>query len=109
LGDRIPGKNPLFGGFFYDQISLEFNGPYFLSLAYMRGFMPFYEIWIKENIDSDMLNYFDDLTVSGMVSGGTTISGNLPDQAALLGLLGRIQGLGLNIIMVSKNINNGES
>ncbi len=45
--------------------------------------------------------WFDGLTVTPESHGDTTISGHVPDQAALYGLLAKVRDLGLTIVSAS--------
>jgi hypothetical protein len=58
-----------------------------------------YEIRIRGEFGRRQCIAFDDLNVS--VSGGhTLLSGRLPDQAALYGVLRRLEELGLEIVHI---------
>jgi hypothetical protein len=58
-----------------------------------------YEITFSGQADRTLRAQFDDCAVS-TGSGTTTLRAELPDQAALSGLVQRIAGLGLEIIRV---------
>jgi hypothetical protein len=58
-----------------------------------------YEITFSGQADRTLRAQFDDCAVS-TGSGTTTLRAELPDQAALSGLVQRIAGLGLEIIHV---------
>lgn len=59
------------------------------------------EIRIKEHLASDWANWLEDAAITPEAGGGVAISGQLADQAALLGLLNRLHALNLTIVSVS--------
>ena len=67
--------------------------------------MPFgggsYEIRVKGRLTGSQLTAFEDLTAS-VESGGTVLRGPVRDQAALYGLLDRVQSLGLELVEVRR-------
>jgi len=64
----------------------------------------FYQIRIKGHLDETLAGWFEDVTVSNLEEGDALLSGPLPDQAALQGLLNRISSLGLTLISVNSVI-----
>lgn len=60
-----------------------------------------YEIRIRGHLDDTLASWFDGLTVSNLEDGNAVLSGPIPDQAALQGLLKRISNLGLTLISVN--------
>ena len=60
-----------------------------------------YQIKIKGHLDETLASWFEDLTVTNLEEGITLLTGPLPDQAALQGLLKRISNLGLTLISVN--------
>ena len=60
-----------------------------------------YQIKIKGHLDVTLTGWFDDMTVSNLEEGDALLSGPLPDQAALQGILKRISNLGLTLISVN--------
>jgi len=60
-----------------------------------------YHIKIKGHLDVTLASWFEDLTVSNLEEGDALLSGPLPDQAALQGILKRISDLGLTLISVN--------
>jgi hypothetical protein len=60
-----------------------------------------YHIKIKGHLDDTLAIWFDSLTVSNLEEGDALLSGPLPDQAALQGILKRISDLGLTLISVN--------
>ena len=61
----------------------------------------FYQIKVKSHLDNTLAGRFDDLTITNLKDGDTLLSGLLPDQAALQGVLNRISSLGLALISVN--------
>jgi len=61
----------------------------------------FYQIRVKGHLDDTLASWFDGLTVSNREEGDALLSGPLPDQAALQGILKRISNLGLVLISVN--------
>ncbi len=67
-----------------------------------RGFMPeFYEILVKGHLDQRWSDWFTGMELTHLENDGTRISGVLPDQAALYGLLEHIRDLNLTLISVN--------
>lgn len=67
--------------------------------------MPIYEIKIKGHIDSQWQAWFDDLVITLTDGGDTVLQGPLADQAALHGVLKKINNLGLTLISVNSYSN----
>ncbi len=59
-----------------------------------------YEIRLMGHLDARWATWFDGLTVRHGSDGTTVISGQVPDQAALHGLLQRVRDLGLPLVSV---------
>ena len=63
----------------------------------------YYEIKIKGHLDEHWSDSFADLKLTHLEGDGTLLSGTLPDQAALHGLLERIRDLNLTLISVTSS------
>ena len=61
----------------------------------------YYEIKIKGHLDSYWSDWFAGLTLTHLEGDETLLSGSLPDQAALHGLLERVRDLNLTLISVA--------
>jgi hypothetical protein len=66
----------------------------------MRG--PFYyEILVTGALDECWQDWFEGLRLENQENGQAVLSGPLPDQSALHGVLAKIRDLNLNLISVS--------
>ena len=61
----------------------------------------YYEIRIKGRLDKTWADWFDGLTIRHKDKGETLLTGSLPDQAALHGVLNRLRDLGVQLISVN--------
>lgn len=61
----------------------------------------YYEIKIRGHLDQWWSEWFADLELTHLEGDETLLSGSLPDQAALHGLLERIRDLNLTLISVT--------
>jgi len=64
-----------------------------------------YEIQVQGRIGERWVPWFEDMTVSAEDEAQfatTTLTGTVPDQAALLGLLQRLYTLGLPLLLVQR-------
>jgi hypothetical protein len=62
-----------------------------------------YEIKIRGHLDQCWSERFAGLRLTHLDENETLLSGSLPDQAALHGLLVRVRDLGLELISVSRD------
>lgn len=61
----------------------------------------YYEIKVKGNLDQRWSEWFAGLTLTYLDKDTTLLSGALPDQSALYGLLERMRDLNLTLISVN--------
>jgi hypothetical protein len=61
----------------------------------------YYEIRVRSHLENDWADWFDGLTITNLEGGEALLSGTLPDQGALHGVLNRISNLGLVLISVN--------
>ena len=61
-----------------------------------------YEIHIKGHLSANWSDWFDGLTVTNLEQGESLITGPVPDQAALHGLLARVYSLNLTLLGVRR-------
>lgn len=59
------------------------------------------EIRFKNHLDNCWLVWFEGLLVENLADGEVLVSGCLPDQAALFGLLNKIRDLNLKVVSLS--------
>jgi len=62
----------------------------------------YYEIRIQDHLDATWAQWFDGLSLAWTDSGETIISGLLPDQAALHGILNKLYRLNLTLLSIIK-------
>jgi hypothetical protein len=62
----------------------------------------FYEIRVRGRLGPEWSAWFDGLTISHQPQGETVLSGPVPDQAALHGILIKIRDLGLPLVSVHR-------
>ena len=62
-----------------------------------------YEIRVEGHLTDRWSDWFEGLAIHLEANGVTVLDGCLPDQAALLGVLTRIQALNLVLISVSRS------
>lgn len=62
----------------------------------------YYQIRIHGHLEKHLWYWFDDLTVTNLENGECLLSGYVPDQAALFGILIRIRDLGLILVSVNR-------
>ncbi|MBI9043473.1 MAG: hypothetical protein JEZ06_03255 [Anaerolineaceae bacterium] len=61
----------------------------------------FYEIRLKGHLAARWVKWFDDLAITLDENGNTLLSGPVPDQAALHGLLRKVRDVGLPLLSVN--------
>jgi hypothetical protein len=61
-----------------------------------------YEIRVEGHLTDRWTDWFEGLEIRNEPKGETTLSGVLIDQAALMGVLGKIQALNLTLISVNR-------
>jgi hypothetical protein len=62
----------------------------------------FYEIRIEGHLDAQGWDWFDGMSVTLEADGNTLLSGPVPDQPALYGLLRKVRDLGAPLISVNQ-------
>ena len=62
----------------------------------------FYEIRLEGHLDTQWQDWFDGMSVTLEADGTTILSGPVPDQPALYGLLRKFRDLGLPLISLSQ-------
>lgn len=65
----------------------------------------FYEIRIKGHLDAQWQDWFDGMSITLEADGTTLLSGPVPDQPALYGLLRKVRDLGLPLVSVNLRAN----
>lgn len=68
----------------------------------MRSQEQFYQIVLKGHIGLDWCDCFDRVFIEYTPEGQTLLTGALPDQTALHGVLTRIRDLGLVLLVVKR-------
>ena len=61
-----------------------------------------YQIRVKGKLDQKWSDWFDGFTITPQADDETLLTGPVPDQAALHGLLGKIRDLGLPLLLVKR-------
>ncbi len=61
-----------------------------------------YEIRVAEPLDERWAKWFDGLEIISHESDGTILRGEMADQPALFGVLGKVRDLGLTLIWVQR-------
>ena len=63
--------------------------------------MPQVDIMVKGHIDIEWSGWLEGLAVNHTADGDTVLSGQVPDQPSLYGLLNRLSDLGMQLISVT--------
>jgi len=61
---------------------------------------PVYELRVQGHLDRHWAGWLGDLTVTHHEDGTSTLTGGVPDQAALHGLLAKIRDLGIALVSI---------
>ena len=61
-----------------------------------------YYIKVKGNLDPKWADWFEVFTLASGSDGETLLSGRVADQAALHGILSKINNLGLHLVLVAQ-------
>jgi hypothetical protein len=61
-----------------------------------------YQIRVEGHLEDTWANWFESLSMNNLHDGTVLLSGSVPDQAALHGILNRIFSLGLKLISVNR-------
>ena len=62
----------------------------------------FFEIRVRGHLDSKWSDWLEGLEVQLLENGETVLSGTLVDQAALMGILNKLNGLNLTLLSVGQ-------
>jgi hypothetical protein len=68
----------------------------------------FYQIRVQGHLSDRWADWFGGLALLNEPGGEAVLSGALPDQAALYGVLNRIRNLGLTLVSVNRSAGNFE-
>ena len=61
-----------------------------------------YQIRVQGHLDGDWSAWFDGLALSNLANGEMVLAGEIPDQAALHGVLAKVRDLGLPLLAVNR-------
>jgi len=61
-----------------------------------------FQIRIKGHLGDDWTDWFGGMTITLEENGDTLLTGPVPDQAALFGLLRRVRDLGMQLISINR-------
>jgi hypothetical protein len=64
--------------------------------------MATYEIRLRDHLDAGWSDWFGGLTCTNLPDGGALLSGPVPDQSALFGILAHIRDLNLVLLSVRR-------
>ncbi len=62
-----------------------------------------YEIRVEGHLTDRWSDWFDGLAIRNEPNGETTLTGLINDQAALFGVLGKVQALNLSLVSLSRS------
>ena len=60
-----------------------------------------YQITVKEYLEENWSDWFDNLAITHAEDGTTILAGSIRDQTALYGLIAKIRDLGLTLVEVA--------
>jgi len=60
-----------------------------------------YEIRVRGHLPADWIDWLGDLTLDHAPDGTSTLTGELPDQAALYGVLLKLRDLGIELLSIT--------
>jgi hypothetical protein len=66
---------------------------------------PVYRIWVAEELNPEWATWFSGMVIThpaGPGLGGSLLHGEIPDQAALYGIISRLRDLNLTLIQVKR-------
>ena len=61
-----------------------------------------YQIRFKGHLDPSWSTWFDDMSITHAANGETVLTGPLPDQSALYGILEKARNLNLTLVAVAE-------
>ena len=61
-----------------------------------------FQVRIKGHLGDDWTDWFGGMTITLEENGDTLLTGPVPDQAALFGLLRRVRDLGMQLISINR-------
>ena len=73
-----------------------------MSTSALQNQHDIYEIRVKGHLDSRRICAIVDLVAAHCSNGETVLTGPIPDQAALYGLLNRLRDLGIPLLSVNR-------
>jgi len=68
----------------------------------------FYQIRVMGHLSDRWSDWFGGLTITNQPDGQAMLSGQLPDQAALYGVLNKMRNIGLTLVSVNRVADNLE-
>ena len=61
-----------------------------------------YQICIEGHLGQQWADWFEGMSITPEASGNTLLTGTLPDQAALHGLLKKVRDLGMTLVSINR-------